>query len=191
MDHFLWARNPLKKTAPTGLQGYIIDTVKGCWFEVHVFQQARKPDLHKISLIAGTGDKQQDYHSADRASRWYNSILIARKIKEVDINVELIQYPSVEASASTALETAANTDKVLLHKILMEYWDFMNKDCTAARNEYTEQEQIDLIQRFLSGNSADDSEASTALEASASTSVDDDNNTRPTSKQGIVISLVK
>jgi hypothetical protein len=112
MDHFLWARNPLKKIAPTGLQGYIIDTVKGCWFEVHVFQQARKPDLHKLSLIAGTGNKQQDYHSADRASRWYNSILIARKIKEVKIEVDLIRYvndntlepvPSIELSAQPTI----------------------------------------------------------------------------------------
>jgi hypothetical protein len=139
MDHFLWARNPMKKTAPTGLQGYIIDTVKGCWFEVQVFHQAKKPDLHKISLIAGTGDKQQDYHSADRASRWYNSILIARKIKEVDINVELIRYandttpdptylasmeaitaddqnPSVEAPASTQNDTAHQTPVISLHK---------------------------------------------------------------------------
>ncbi len=139
MDHFLWARNPLKKNAPTGFQGYIIDTVKGCWFEVHVFQQARKPDMHKISLIAGTGDKQLDYHSADRASRWYNSILIARKIKEVDINVELIRYandttpdpsdlssmeaiipdaqnPSVEAPASTKNESATETPVISLKR---------------------------------------------------------------------------
>lgn len=105
MDHFLWARNPLKKYAPTGHQGYIIDTVKGCWFEVQVYHQARKPDLHKIMLIAGTGDKQQDYHSADRASRWYNSILIARKIKEVDINVELISYVNDNTPDPAGLES--------------------------------------------------------------------------------------
>ena len=105
MDHFLWARNPMKKTAPTGLQGYIIDTVKGCWFEVQVLHQAQKPDLHKISLIAGTGDKQQDYHSADRASRWYNSILIARKVKEVDINVELIRYANDNTPDPTDLSS--------------------------------------------------------------------------------------
>ena len=39
-----------------------------------------------------------------------------------------------------------------LHNTLLKWWDFMDEDCTAHRNEYTEQEQNELLQRFLSSN---------------------------------------
>lgn len=96
MDHFLFARNPLKKTAPTGLQGYIIDTVKGTWMKVEVFHQQGKPDRHDLTMIAGTGDNKEDRMSAHRGSRWYSSILVARKVEDAEIVVTLPKYTGEE-----------------------------------------------------------------------------------------------
>lgn len=96
MDHFLFAKNPLKKYASTGIQGYIIDTVKGTWLKLEVCHQPGKPDQHLLTMIAGTGDNKEDRQSAHRASRWYNAILIARKVEEADIVVELPHYTGNE-----------------------------------------------------------------------------------------------
>ncbi len=104
MDHFLFAKNPLKKTASTGLQGYIIDTVKGTWIRVELFVQPGKPDKHELTMIAGTGDNKEDRQSAMRGSRWYNSILIARKIKEADIVVTLPKYTGNEPEPEKRVE---------------------------------------------------------------------------------------
>ncbi len=100
MDHFLFAKNPLKKTPSTGLQGYIIDTVKGIWLKVEVFNATGKPDIHKLTIIAGTGNKTQDALGANRAARWYDSILIARKVKEAQIEVVLLNYAEYTDSIS-------------------------------------------------------------------------------------------
>ena len=36
--------------------------------------------------------------------------------------------------------------------LLKKWWDFMDEDCTAYRKEYTEDEQIDIINNFLNEN---------------------------------------
>jgi len=104
MDHFLFAKNPMKKTPPTGLQGYIIDTVKGTWTKVEIFNQQGKPQQHLLTMIAGTGNNKEDRLSAHRASRWYNAILIARKIEEAEIVVTLPQYTGNEPKPETRYE---------------------------------------------------------------------------------------
>lgn len=47
-----------------------------------------------------------------------------------------------------------NADKYFpaTDNILLRWWDFMREDCTANRNEYTEEEQIELINQFKSIN---------------------------------------
>jgi hypothetical protein len=104
MDHFLWAFNPQKKVPATGLQGYIIDTVKGCWLRVEIFGQASKVNKHLLTMIAGTGDNMLDRQSAHRASRWYNAWLIVRKIREADIEVVLPSYSGEEPASVTRVE---------------------------------------------------------------------------------------
>jgi hypothetical protein len=105
MDHFLWAFNPQKKVPATGLQGYIIDTVKGCWLRVEIFnQEGTRVNKHLLTMIAGTGDNMQDRQSAHRASRWYNAWLIVRKIKEADIEVVLPSYSGDERAPVTRVE---------------------------------------------------------------------------------------
>ena len=95
MDRFLFAFNPNKAQQPTGLQGYIIDTVKHTWMQVTVFNQAgSKRRLHECKMISGTGSNEEDTQSALRGTRWYNAWLINRKIKEADIQVLLPDYDS-------------------------------------------------------------------------------------------------
>lgn len=102
MDHFLFAKNPLKQTAPTGLQGYLIDTVKGTWTKLEIFNQSDgKPQKHLLTMIAGTGNNKEDGLSAHRLCRWYNSLLIARKVKTADIEVILPSYSGTEAKPQT------------------------------------------------------------------------------------------
>jgi hypothetical protein len=36
-----------------------------------------------------------------------------------------------------------------LTEILLQWWDFMDEDCTAQRHEYTREEQKELIDRFF------------------------------------------
>jgi hypothetical protein len=81
MDHFLFAYNPLKTYGPTGIAGYIIDTVKGTWIAVDM-----QPKLHTLQLIKSSGSQDEDVRSCMRASRWYNSWLIQQGI-EVDVQV--------------------------------------------------------------------------------------------------------
>lgn len=116
MDHFLWAFNPQKKVPPTGLQGYIIDTVKGCWLRVEIFKQkGTRVQKHLLTMIAGTGDNMLDRQSAHRASRWYNAWLIVRKIKEADIEVVLPSYSGDEPAPVTRVEYVVeeNANKVV------------------------------------------------------------------------------
>lgn len=34
-------------------------------------------------------------------------------------------------------------------ELLKKWWDFMDKDCTSYRNEYTDEEQLEIITQFL------------------------------------------
>jgi hypothetical protein len=101
IDHFIWATGREKKL-PVGLQGYIIDTVKGCWYEVSITGEGVAA-IHTLKLISGTGDAKADMHSAQRASRWYNSWLIVRKVEDVEISVEMIIYAATDEQMEKAI----------------------------------------------------------------------------------------
>jgi hypothetical protein len=107
MDRFLFAHNPLKPAGPTGLQGYIVDTVKGVWIAVgFVFFEKgwfNKPVVgptyveypyweHHLSIAKSSGDPNEDLHSMQRASRWYDSWL-QQQCVEVDVKVSLPTIP--------------------------------------------------------------------------------------------------
>lgn len=85
MDRFLFAHNPLKPAGATGLQGYIIDTVKNVWLEVSIVQQG-KETTHQLQLCRSGGDAKEDQISCVRAARWYDSWLIQQR-KEAEVLV--------------------------------------------------------------------------------------------------------
>lgn len=39
--------------------------------------------------------------------------------------------------------------KQLERKQIIDWWDFMDEDCTANRKDYTEQEQSELLEKFF------------------------------------------
>lgn len=59
-----------------------------------------------------------------------------------------IQFAAEEYARQLLLQQCSVSGS--LHSTLLKWWDFMDSDCTAHRNEYTEQEQSELLQRFMS-----------------------------------------
>ena len=59
-----------------------------------------------------------------------------------------IQFAAEEYARQLLLQQCSVSSS--LHNTLLKWWDFMDGDCTAHRNEYTEQEQSELLQRFMS-----------------------------------------
>jgi hypothetical protein len=111
MDRFLFAHNPLKPAGETGLQGYIVDTVKGTWIAVD-----HKPHKHTLQLAKSSGSQEEDVHSCLRASRWYDAWLMQRGI-EVDVAV-YTSYPgnpqpsTVNSQPSTEDEPSPDTEEL-------------------------------------------------------------------------------
>lgn len=57
---------------------------------------------------------------------------------------------SQNSETNSKLQQKPITIKKSIPKLLLQFWDFIDKDCTANRSEYTEKEQIDLIHNFFS-----------------------------------------